>query len=88
MLDLLDKDRPLGPLGKKLLPRSNSNFEFSILRTWSKLVIGLKVALGRAVRKLLYRLSSLAVVENIQVFAWPNSCRNLKSLVRRESCRS
>jgi hypothetical protein len=42
-LDLLDKD---WPLGKKLLPRSNSKFEFSILRTWSKLVIGLKVALG------------------------------------------
>jgi hypothetical protein len=47
--DPLVKDRSLDSLGKKPSPRSNSNFERSMLRTWSKLVNGLKVVLGRLV---------------------------------------
>jgi hypothetical protein len=54
--DPLVKDRSLDSLGKKPSPRSNSNFERSMLRTWSKLVNGLKVVLGRTIRNFLGRL--------------------------------
>jgi hypothetical protein len=55
-LDPLVKDRSLDSLGKKPSPRSNSNFEHSMLRMWSKLVNGLKVVLGRTIRNFLGRL--------------------------------
>jgi hypothetical protein len=55
-LDPLVKDRSLDLLGKKPPPRSNSNFECSMMHTWSKLVNGLKVVLGRAIRNCLGRL--------------------------------
>jgi len=54
--DLLVKDWSLDSLGKKPPPRSNLNFERSMMRTWSKLVNGLKVVLGRAIRNCLGRL--------------------------------
>jgi hypothetical protein len=59
-LELLGKDRHFRPKGKKVLSRSNLNFENSkseYLRTrkWNKLGSGFYVALGRAVRKLLDR---------------------------------
>jgi hypothetical protein len=53
--DPLVKDRSLESLGKRPSPSSNSNFEFSMLRTWSKLVNGLKAVLGRAIKKFLGR---------------------------------
>jgi hypothetical protein len=53
--DLLVKDRSFESLGKKPSPSSNSNFEFSMLRTWSKLVNDLKVVLGRAIKNFLGR---------------------------------
>jgi hypothetical protein len=53
--DPLVKDRCLDSLGKKPPPRSNLNFH-SMMRTWSKLVNGLKVVLGRAIRNCLGRL--------------------------------
>lgn len=56
-LDLLDKDRNFRPLGKKLIPRSNSKFEISNVHTWSKLGIGFDLALGRAIRKILGRFA-------------------------------
>jgi hypothetical protein len=40
MVDLLDKDQPHRPPGKKPLRRLNLKFEISNLRTWSKLVLG------------------------------------------------
>lgn len=56
-LDLLDKDRNFRPLGKKLIPRSNSKFEISNVHTWSKLGIYFDLALGRAIRKILGRFA-------------------------------
>jgi hypothetical protein len=53
--DPLVKDRSFESLGKKSSPSSNSNFEFSMLRTWSKLVNDLKVVLGRAIKNFLGR---------------------------------
>jgi hypothetical protein len=50
------KDRSLDSLGKKPPPCSNSKFERSMMRTWSKLVNGLKMVFGRAFRKFLGRL--------------------------------
>jgi hypothetical protein len=56
-LNLLDKDRPLRPLGKKRPSCSNLNIERSRLRTWRKLGTGFFLALGRAVRNLLDRFA-------------------------------
>jgi hypothetical protein len=50
---LLDFDRHLRPQGKKIISWSNMKFEFSTMRTWSKLGTGFNLALGRAVRKFL-----------------------------------
>jgi hypothetical protein len=55
-VDLLDKDQPHRPLGKKPLRRSNLKFEISNLCTWSKLVIVFNKVLGRAARKFLGRI--------------------------------
>jgi hypothetical protein len=52
-LDLLDKDRLICPLGKKLLSHLNLKFEFSKRRTWRKLGNGSNLALGWAVRNIL-----------------------------------
>jgi hypothetical protein len=52
-VDLLDKDQPHLPLGKKSLRRSNLKFEISNLHTWSRLVIGFNMVLGRVARKFL-----------------------------------
>jgi hypothetical protein len=52
-VDLLDKDQPHRPLGKNPLLPSNLKFEISILRIWSKLVIGFSMVLGWAARKFL-----------------------------------
>jgi len=49
----LDFDRHLRPQGKKIISWSNMKFEFSTMRTWSKLGTGFNLALGRAVRKFL-----------------------------------
>jgi hypothetical protein len=51
--ELMGIDRPFCPPGKKILAHPNLNFKISKRRTWSKLVIGSNLALGRAVRKLL-----------------------------------
>jgi hypothetical protein len=61
-LELLGKDRHFRPKGKKVLSRSNLNFEnskseYSRMHTWNKLGSRFYVALGRAVRKLLDRFS-------------------------------
>jgi len=56
-LNLLNKDRPLRPLGKKRTSCSNLNIERSRLRTWRKLGTGFFLALGRAVRNLLDRFA-------------------------------
>jgi hypothetical protein len=53
MVDLLDKDQPHRPPGKKPLRRLNLKFEISNLRTWSKLVIGFNMVLGGAAWKFL-----------------------------------
>jgi hypothetical protein len=58
LLELLGKDRHFRLKGKKVLSRSNLNFEnskseYSRTRTWNKLGYGFYVALGRAARKLL-----------------------------------
>jgi hypothetical protein len=45
-LDLLDKNRLICPLGKKLHSHSNLKFEFSKRSTWSKLGNGSNLALG------------------------------------------
>jgi hypothetical protein len=55
--DSLVKDRSLDSLDKKPSSRSNSNFECSMMRTWSKLVNGLKVVLGWTIRICLGRLA-------------------------------
>jgi hypothetical protein len=55
--DPLFKDRSLDSLDKKPSSCSNSNFEHSMMRTWSKLVNGLKVVLGRTIRICLGRLA-------------------------------
>jgi len=55
--DSLVKDRSLDSLDKKPSSRSNSNFERSMMRTWSKLVNSLKVVLGRTIRICLGRLA-------------------------------
>jgi hypothetical protein len=65
-LELLGKDRHLRPKGKKLLSRSNLNFEnlkseYSRTCTWNKLGSRFYVALGRAVRKLLDRFFGLGM---------------------------
>jgi hypothetical protein len=52
---LMGIDRPFCPPGKKSLAHPNLNFKISKRRTWSKLVIGSNLSLGRAVRKLLAR---------------------------------
>jgi hypothetical protein len=52
----LVKDRSLDSMGKKPPPHSNLNFERSMMRTWGKLVNGLKVVLGRTIRSCLGRL--------------------------------
>lgn len=56
-LDLLDKDQPRSPLGKKPLTRPNSKFKISNLRTWSKLVFGFNLVMGLASRNLLGRFA-------------------------------
>jgi hypothetical protein len=45
-LELLDKDRLICPLGKKLLSHSNLKFEYSKRCTWRKLGNGSNLALG------------------------------------------
>jgi hypothetical protein len=55
LLELLDKDRLICTLGKKLLSHSNLKFEFSKRRTWRKLGNRSNLALGRAVRNILDR---------------------------------
>jgi len=54
--DPVVKDRFLDLMGKKPPPRSNSNFERSMMCTLSKLVNSLKVVLGRNIRNCLGRL--------------------------------
>jgi hypothetical protein len=56
-VDMLDKDQPHRPLGKKSFQRSNLKFEISNLRTCSKLVIGFNMVMGQAARKLLGRIA-------------------------------
>lgn len=56
-LNLLDKDRPLRPQGKKRPSCSNLKIEHSRLRTWRKLGTGFFLALGWAVRNLLDRFA-------------------------------
>jgi len=56
-LDLLDKDQPHSPLGKKPLTRPNSKFKILNLRRWSKLVFGFNLVMGRALRNLLGRFA-------------------------------
>jgi len=55
--DLLGKDHPHRLMGKTFLPHASLKFEISMLRTWSKWVIGFNLALGRAAKKLLGRLA-------------------------------
>jgi hypothetical protein len=52
---LMGIDRPFCPPGKKSLAHPNLNFKISKRRTWSKLVIGSNLSLGRAVIELLAR---------------------------------
>jgi len=54
-LNLLDKDRPLRPQGKKRPSCSNLKIKHSRLQTWRKLGTGFFLALGWAVRNLLER---------------------------------
>lgn len=56
-LNLLDKDRPLRPQGKKRPSCSNLKIEHSRLQTWRKLGTGFFLALGCAVRYLLDRFA-------------------------------
>jgi hypothetical protein len=60
-LNLLDKDRPLCPQGKKCPSCSNLKIERLRLRTWRKLGTGFFLALGRAVRNLLDRFAGLGL---------------------------
>jgi hypothetical protein len=57
LLNLLDKDCPLRPQGKKRPSCSNLKIERSRLWTWCKLGTGFFLALGRAVRNLLDRFA-------------------------------
>jgi hypothetical protein len=56
-LNLLDKDRPFRPQGKKRPFCSNFKIEHSRLWTWRKLGTGFFLALGWAVRNLLDRFA-------------------------------
>jgi len=74
-LDLLDKDQPRSPLGKKPLTRPNSKFKILNLRRWSKLVFGFNLVMGRALRNLLGWFAGLGWAGNAQVSVWAVSCR-------------
>jgi hypothetical protein len=57
LLDLLDKDQPRSPLGKKTLTCPNSKVKISNSRTWNKLVFSFSLDVGRAFRSFLGRLA-------------------------------
>jgi hypothetical protein len=90
-LELLGKDRHFCLKGKKVLSHWNLNFEnskseYSRMCTWNKLGSGFYVALGRAVRKLLYWFFGLGMGRKHLGFRVARFWLKLKLPVRPDPC--